>query len=243
MLAGANITKAFAGETILHGIDLAIERGQITVVIGPSGGGKTTLLRALSLVEPPDTGTITITNGARSEEVYSFPNHHGAQPALPWPRVTVVFQQLFLWPHLTLRQNIWLPVRKWDRGKKERHLNELIEAFGMSPFIDRYPNHASLGQRQRAALARALIVEPEYILLDEVTSALDVEQTEALLSHLELARAQGIGILAITHSIGFARRVANQLAFLDKGQILDIGGKEILDDPRHPRLKQFLNLY
>lgn len=222
---------------MLRGIDIEIEPGKITALIGPSGSGKTTLLRTLALLEKPDSGRIWI-DGAS----YNFPLSNGTKIRVPYPRVTVVFQQLFLWPHLTLRQNITLPLRNRNGHGQSAYVDELLAIFGMENFIDRYPNEVSLGQRQRAALVRALALNPEYILLDEITSSLDVEQVSAILSHLQMLRDKGIGILIITHLIGFARRAADQIVFQDGGRILERGGKEMLDNPKQERVRRFLSI-
>jgi polar amino acid transport system ATP-binding protein len=240
MLVAEGVQKSFGRTEVLHGVSIAVQPGRITVLIGPSGSGKTTLVKALSLLDVPSAGTIRV-----DDTTYRFPQPRRAAIAPPWPRLTVVFQQLFLWPHLTLRQNIILPVRN-DQGY-ETQLEELVTLFGMRNFIDRYPNEVSLGERQRAAIARALMLNPAYILLDEITSALDVEQTSIILGHLTVLRSRGIGILIVTHLIEFARRLlerseGDQIAFLDHGRILEQGGKEVLDAPQHERLRRFLSV-
>lgn len=239
MLIGEGIKKTFAGEEVLHGVNLAVEPGNITVLIGPNGGGKSTLLKALSLLEPPDEGTIRIDE----EHEYRFPLGPDRKILPPWPRVTAVFQQLFLWPHLTLRQNITLPARKRRKLDRGEALAKLIKLFDMSHFIDRYPNQTSLGQRQRAALARALILNPSYLILDEITSALDVEQIRTILTHLRALRDEGVGILVVTHLPGFARRVADRVVFLDEGRVIEEGGPELIDAPRNERVRRFLSMY
>jgi len=237
MLSAQNVFKSFGERQVLRGIDISVEPGKIAALIGPSGAGKTTLLRTLSLLDPPDSGKIAVDDIA-----YTFPLglDDGIKP--PWPDVTVVFQQLFLWPHLTLRENIILPVRNKKKIDNGGHLDELIKLFDMAEFIDRYPNEASIGQRQRTALARALILDPSYILLDEITSALDVEQVSVILSHLQALRDKGIGVLLVTHLIGFARRAADRVVFLDEGKVLESGGPDLLDCPKNERVRRFLSV-
>lgn len=237
MLVTKNISKSFGAAHVLKGVDLEIAPGQITCLIGPSGTGKTTLLRALSLLDPPTAGSVII-----EEETFKFPLPEGVILKPPWPRLTVVFQQLFLWPHLTLKENILLPARNIKNAARcAQDLDKLVELFGMGHFIDRYPNQASLGQRQRVALARALMLEPTYILMDEITSSLDVEQIAKILPHLQELKKEGIGIFLITHLLGFARRAADQIAFMDDGKIVETGGPEIIDKPKSERLKQFVS--
>lgn len=237
MLIGKGIRKSYGGSEVLRGVDITVEPGKITALIGPSGGGKTTLLRSLALLDAPDSGTIVM-----DDTSYEFPLHQRQKITPPWPRITVVFQQLFLWPHLTLRQNIELPLRKRKAAEGNGHLEKLIETFDMSHFINRYPNEASIGQRQRVALARALVLDPAYVLLDEITSSLDVEQVSAILSHLQALRDRGIGVLIITHLIGFARRAADRIVFLDEGEVVEGGGPELLDSPGQERVKRFLSV-
>lgn len=236
MLCGKGLKKRFGATVALDDVSCAVERGKITAIVGPSGSGKSTLLRLLSLVEFPDAGVIE-TDGKE----YTFPLDAGrVEP--PWPRVTVVFQQLFLWPHLTLRENIKLPAQRHGVPQADKELKELIAAFDMAGFIDRYPNQTSQGQRQRAALARGLLLQPAYLLLDEITSALDVESIAAVVEHLSAIRERGMGILIVTHLLGFARRSADHILFLDSGRVLESGGREILERATHPKLKRFIGL-
>jgi ABC-type polar amino acid transport system ATPase subunit len=216
-------------------VSLSIRAGEITALIGPSGAGKTTLLKTLSMLDPPDEGHLFIDKTA-----YHFPLTKGQKLAPPWPKLTVVFQQLFLWPHLTLRQNITLPLGNRLDQSTQLHLEQLIERFNMHEFINRYPNQASLGQRQRAALVRAIVLKPQYILLDEITSSLDVEQVASILSELRIMRDQGIGILLVTHLLQFAREAADSVVFIDRGKVIESGGKDLLASPREQRVRDFI---
>ncbi len=238
MLEARNLTFGYGERTILRNINLAVAPGGITCLIGPSGSGKTTLLRCLALMEQPQKGEILI-DGAR----YAWPWPEGKKFIPPYPKLTTVFQQLFLWPHMTLRENILLPVRlNGGAASAKERLAELIEAFEMGDFIERYPNEASLGQRQRVALARALMLDPRYLLLDEITSSLDVEQIAKILEHLKQLRGKSIGVFIITHLLGFARHAADHVAFMEGGQIREAGGPEILRAPATERLGAFLSV-
>jgi ABC-type polar amino acid transport system ATPase subunit len=235
MLRASHISKKIDGRAILDDATIQVEPGKITAIIGPSGAGKTTLLKVLSLVESPDAGTVEW-----DEKNFSFPSAHEIVP--PWPLVSVAFQQLFVWPHLTLRQNIELPLKRRGMKGYENRLNELLSLFDMHEFVDRYPNEVSLGQRQRTALVRALALEPKYLLLDEITSSLDIEQSAAILSHLEDVKDRGVGILIVTHHINFAAKASDQVVFMDGARIVEAGEVAILKKPQSERLKKFLSL-
>lgn len=237
MLEGKGIHKLFGEYEVLKGIDIAVVPGKITALIGPSGSGKTTLLHALSMLEPPSSGTIILDDVA-----YDYPEVGNREVPNPWPKVMVVFQQLFLWPHLTLRENILLPLHN-SRVDSREIVEDLTRVFDMAEFLDRYPNQVSLGQRQRAALVRALALQPKYLLLDEITSALDMEQVRNVLEHLQKLRSSGVGILLATHFIGFARTAADRVVILQNGAVLESGGPEILENPSEERTKEFLSIH
>lgn len=237
MLRGIGLSKSYGQQKIIDNIDIELAPGQISVIIGPSGSGKTTLLKLLSLLELPDAGVVSV-----DDLSYQFPVKDSKNIKPPWPRLTVVFQQLFLWPHLTLLQNVTLPLSAKGVEPNKEKLDELIGLFQMEKFVHRYPNEASMGQRQRAALARALMLEPEYVLLDEVTSSLDVEQVAVILSHLKDLAKKGIGILTVTHLLHFAQEAADRVIFVDAGRIVESGGKEVITAPKHERIRSFLSL-
>ena len=225
-------------------MSLALKPGELTALVGPSGSGKTTLLRALAGLEKPDQGSIQLGDQqlgstTPAPEGASWP-YTTTGPAPFWPQVTVVFQQLFLWPHLTLRENILLPARNLPGRDHEAALAHWVKKLDMAAFIDRYPNEASGGQKQRVAIARALMLRPQFLLLDEITSALDVQQTARILEFLPELKAHGMGILLITHALNFARQAADQVAYIEGGKILEAGPAALLNKPKTAALKKFM---
>lgn len=234
MLLAKNITKKIDGREILKDVSLSLESGEIVSVIGPSGAGKTTLLRAISLIDFPNSGALTI-----GENKYQFPMTQTESIKYPYPSLTVVFQQLFIWPHLTIRQNLTLPLKN---NFDEKHFDEVTGLFQMKSFLDRYPNEVSIGQRQRAAIARALLLKPKYLLLDEITSALDIEQSHLILSHLKQIAEKGVGIVFVSHALHFASKISSKVIFLDEGKMVEEGSGDILHNPKTERLKKFMNI-
>lgn len=234
MLAASQISKSFSGVAALQNISVVLMPGELTVVLGPSGSGKTTLLRCISLLELPDSGSIEIDG-----HTYTHSTARTAGQEL-YSRVGVVFQGLALWPHLTLRENILLPLRLKRGSTDDPYVAQLIEAFGMGSFVDRFPGQVSGGEKQRAAIVRALVLRPSYLLLDEITSALDVEQVVIVLRELERLKHEGVGILLITHLLGFARRAADHFIFLSDGQIVERGPAVQLENPQSRRLQGFV---
>ena len=235
MLTAADLTKRYGPAMALEEVSLSVRPGELTVVLGPSGSGKTTLLRCLSLLELPQSGRLEV-DGI----TYSFPWTGGDRRL--YPKVGAVFQNLALWPHLTLRENILLPLQLLKlEATHLPHVTRLMEVLGMAPFVDRLPHRASGGERQRAALVRALALRPSYLLLDEITSALDVEQVAVVLQELQRLKREGMGILLITHLIHFARQAAEKFVFISEGRVLESGVIGALDEARHPRLQWFLS--
>lgn len=232
MLRATGIRKIFRSTEVLNAAEFSVSPGEIVVVIGPSGGGKTTLLRAVSLIDPPTSGIVEVDG-----EKYSFPSR--STPRSPWPRLTVVFQQFFLWPHLTIRQNIELPLQL--RGVTDRaYVSGLIEEFQMADVVHRYPNAVSTGERQRAAFVRAVALRPRYLLLDEITAAQDVERVALILRKVQALKADGVGVVIVTHALSFARRAADGVYFVDAGTVNREGDRTVLDNPSRPRFRQFL---
>lgn len=235
MLTGTALRKNLNDSQALQGVDIAIAPGEATVVVGPNGAGKSVLIRALSLIDPPDMGVVTI-----DDRMFSFPATTGKHVAPPWPNVTVCFQQLFLWPHLTLRQSATLPLRHRPSADSTGSMSALAEELGIDHLLDRYPNECSLGERQRASLLRALLLRPTYLLCDEITAAMDVEAAYVVLEILSRELRRGMGLLMVTHQLGFAARVATTVAFLEGGQVKEKGGPSILSSPVSERMRRFV---
>jgi ABC-type polar amino acid transport system ATPase subunit len=235
MLLATQISKSFGASEALRDVSVQVGPGKLTVVLGPSGSGKTTLLRCISLLDVPQSGRVEIDGQAFSAAT------PGQVPEGLYPDMGVVFQNLALWPHLTLRENILLPLKLTRRTDADHpYVRQLIDTFGMNGFVDRLPHQVSGGEKQRAAIVRAMALRPKYLLLDEITSALDVEQVVVLLGELERLKREGVGILLITHLLGFAHRAADSFIFLDHGRVVEQGMVAQLKAPQTSRLQTFL---
>jgi len=207
MLCGRQLRKSFGEETVLDGVSLEIVGGTVTAIIGPSGGGKSTLLRILAQLDTPDAGYVTI-DGTRM----------GSRAAGKiWPDLTLVFQQQFLWPHLTFAQNLALPLRGRDRNRALEQ--ELLEELEVAHLLGRRPWQLSVGERARAALVRALLLSPRFLLLDEITAALDSERCEIVGRLLRRFADSGRAVLLATHDLGFLAQVADQCLRLERGKL------------------------
>ncbi len=200
MLQAKNISKSFGVKRVFQNLNITVKQGEVTVLMGQNGSGKSTCLRSLALLEKIDSGQIMLDGTSVN-----------ASDVNMYPKITVVFQQLFLWPHLTNRENITLAVQGTPYQKQ---LDELIEFLDLKEFIDQYPNQSSLGQKQRVAIARALILNPQYLLLDEITSALDDRQTEVIVEILKDLKKRKIGILLVTHHKVVAKQLADKLVYI-----------------------------
>jgi ABC-type polar amino acid transport system ATPase subunit len=213
MLRCKDLNKSFGTSKILIDVNIEVIPSQVTVLTGPNGSGKTTLIRALSLLDQPDSGTVELDN-----KIYRFDLNGKPNNEIPYPQITIVFQQLFLWPHLSNRQNITLAFEKLG-DEENRRVAKLVDALEMHNFIDKYPNQSSLGQKQRIALARAIVLEPRYILLDEITSALDSHNADIVIKILKEQKECGTGILLVTHDLGFARKIGDHFFRMENGVI------------------------
>lgn len=240
------IKKSFAGREVLKGVSLEVRRGEVIVLMGSSGSGKTTLLRCINLLEEPDEGTVEI-GGRRL-----FHNGFGGRPFRVSERelnqsrakAGMVFQQFNLFPHMTVIENVMeglLTVIRKSREEARETALAMLHRMGLASHAGKYPHQVSGGQQQRIAIARALVMAPDVMLFDEVTSALDPELVgEVLLVMRELAHA-GMTMVVVTHEIGFAYQVGDRLLFLDGGEIRCYGkAQELLAEPQDARLKEFL---
>ena len=238
MISAEGIELYIDGRRVLGPTGLRAPSGNITVVVGPNGSGKSSLARCMSLLDSPDRGTVQV-----GDNKWVFPDKDSSNPTPPWPRLTMMFQAVHLWPHLTLEENILLPMRRLGNGDGQRRLMELAEHFHLAQILGRRPNQVSGGEKQRAGLLRSLILQPDFFILDEPTSASDVEHARRLADYLIALKQQGVTIVLITHMIGLARLVADQVVFMEDGTVQATGGRELLDEPSHPRLAEFLTVY
>jgi ABC-type polar amino acid transport system ATPase subunit len=233
------VAKRFGTNTVLDGIDLRIAPGEVVSILGASGSGKSTLIRCINGLEQLDGGLITV-DGHRVDDPKGL--------ALARRCCGTVFQLFNLYPHMTALQNITLApieVLKLPRRQAEDEARELLRAVGLSDRADAYPAQLSGGQRQRVGICRALAMKPRYLLLDEVTSALDPEMTAEVLGILAKLAAQGTTMLFVTHEIEFARQISSRIVFLDGGRLLaDLPTAQFFapdDGLAQPRIAQFLS--
>jgi polar amino acid transport system ATP-binding protein len=229
--------KAFGPLDVLRGIDLAVEDHEVVCLIGASGSGKSTLLRCIDLLETVDAGRIWV----EGVEITAA----GVDENAVRRRIGIVFQAFNLFPHMTVMRNVTLAQEKAlgrSRAEATGRATELLGRFGLSDKADDYPDRLSGGQQQRVAIARALAMDPDVMLLDEVTSALDpVLVAEVLDAIRELAEA-GMTMVIATHEMGFAGDVGHRVAFLDQGRILEVGPPgQIFTEPREAETRRFLD--
>ena len=235
-IAFRSVVKAFGDRTVLDGIDLEVAPSEVIAFIGSSGSGKSTLLRCVNLLESIDDGSIEI-DGVD----ISVP---GLDPDPIRRRIGMVFQSYNLFPHMNVLANITLAPRKvlgLSNSDAERRGLELLERLGLADRASGYPDQLSGGQQQRVAIARSLAMEPEVMLLDEITSALDPELVGEVLDVVREMKNTGMTMLLATHEMAFAREIADRVCFLHEGRILECAEPETLfGSPQHERTRQFL---
>jgi polar amino acid transport system ATP-binding protein len=230
-----DIHVSFGTLEVLRGVSLSVEQGTTACIIGPSGSGKSTLLRVANRLQEPDSGEVLLAGD----------NVTRTDPDALRQRVGMVFQHFNLFPHRTVLDNIVLPLRNVRRVSKEEAADVAgarLAEVGLADKAPYRPAALSGGQQQRVAIARALAMDPEVMLFDEATSALDPELVKGVLDLMAGLAERGLTLLVVTHEMGFARKVADKVVFMDHGRIVEEGSPEaIFDDPRSPRLKQFLS--
>jgi polar amino acid transport system ATP-binding protein len=230
------VHKSYGRNEVLRGIDLSVTDHEVVCLIGASGSGKSTLLKCINLLEPIDAGRILV----EGQEITS----RGVDVNRVRMRIGIVFQAFNLFPHMTAMQNITLGPRKalgMSREEAEEAATRLLERFGLLDKKDEYPDRLSGGQQQRTAIVRALAMNPDIMLLDEVTSALDPELVAEVLNVIRELAEMGMTMVIASHEMSFVRDTAHRVCFLDAGVILEEGPPErMFQAPEHPRTKQFL---
>jgi polar amino acid transport system ATP-binding protein len=237
----SGLSKAFGDVTVLTGVNLTMEVGEVVSIIGPSGAGKSTFLRCLNYLEVPTSGIIEI-GGARVDASHHPPSRESLDRLR---RVTgMVFQNFNLFPHLTVMENITLPQRKVlgrDKAEAIDVANKLLQRVGLTEKAEVHPSRLSGGQQQRIAIARALALSPKVMLFDEPTSALDPELGLEVLAVMRDLAGEGMTMIVVTHEMHFARDVSNRIMVMADGGVLELGPSEqIMTAPSHERTKKFL---
>jgi polar amino acid transport system ATP-binding protein len=231
-----DLTKYYGENLVLHGIDLGVDAHEVVVLIGPSGSGKSTLLRCVNRLVPFDYGRVLL-------DGVSIDDDSLKGTVIP-RRIGIVFQAYNLFPHMTVLDNVTLAPRRVHgipREEAEDRARRLLDRLGMSEFAESYPEKLSAGQQQRAAIVRAMVTDPDVLLLDEITAALDPELVGGVLSVIRDLKDAGMTMLIVTHEMGFAREVADRVYFLDQARVLEWGPpSELFGEPTHPRTRQFL---
>ncbi len=231
------LQKSFGNIEVLKGIDAEIKKGDVIVVIGASGSGKSTFLRCLNLLEEPTGGQIYFEGTEITDPKVNINIHR--------QKMGMVFQQFNLFPHMTILKNMTIgPMKLLKKSKEEAEKTaiELLERVGLADRKDAYPSQLSGGQKQRVAIVRALAMNPEVILFDEPTSALDPEMVGEVLEVMKSLAKEGMTMVVVTHEMGFAREVASKVVFIDEGVIKEEGEpEEFFSNPKCDRLKDFLS--
>ena len=236
LIETVGLTKKFGELEVLKGISERIYKGEVVSVIGPSGGGKSTFLRCLNLLETPTSGKVLFEGAELSEKSTDLDAYRR--------KIGMVFQQFNVFPHLKVIDNITLaPVLTGKMSKEEAHAQalELLEKVGLGDKAEEYPRKLSGGQKQRLAIVRALAMQPDVMLFDEPTSALDPEMVKGVLEVIQKLAESGMTCVIVTHEMGFARKVSDRVLFIDGGVVAESGTpEEIFDHPKNPRTQEFL---
>ncbi|MFJ5284859.1 amino acid ABC transporter ATP-binding protein [Pseudomonas sp. NPDC088429] len=237
MIEIKNVHKSYGNLNILKGVDMSVEKGEVVSIIGPSGSGKSTLLQCINGLESISDGNICV-DGV---DVFSRATDLNALRA----NVGIVFQQYNVFPHLSVLDNAALAlkvVRKMKRKSAEEVAYAQLEKVGLGDKASMSPTQLSGGQQQRLAIARALAMQPRYMLFDEVTAALDPQLVREVLDTLLMLSTEGMTMVLVTHEIAFAREVSSRVAFFDAGKIAEIGPpRQVIDSPKNERTQQFLS--
>ena len=243
------VHKASGSLHVLKGVDMTVMTGSVTVILGPSGSGKSTFLRLINQLETLTGGEIDVDGETIG---YKYVDKDGKQVlqtlndkevAEQRSKLGMVFQRFNLFPHMTALENVMeapVHVKHMDKKEARKLAIEELNRVGMGDRLDHYPAQLSGGQQQRVAIARALAMKPEIMLFDEPTSALDPELVGEVLNVMLSLAKEGMTMVVVTHEIGFAREVADQIVFMDGGVVVEQGGPEIIDNPQEPRFKDFL---
>ena len=249
MIELAKVSKSFGAHQVLRGVDFSVGRSEVVCLIGPSGSGKSTLLRCVNFLEPYDSGDLRIDGRLIGYEDADGTRRRMRASALREMRreIGMVFQHFNLWPHMSALHNVAEPLRR-VRGLPARKADEramaMLARVGLADKAEAYPGRLSGGQQQRVAIARALAMQPRLMLFDEPTSALDPELVGEVLEVMRSLAAEGMTMLIVTHEMGFAAHVADRIAFIDAGRIIEQGPpKQVFHESAEPRVRQFLQTY
>jgi general L-amino acid transport system ATP-binding protein len=237
MIVAEDVEKSFGDFQALRGLSITVGKGEVVVICGPSGSGKSTFIRTINRLEKHDRGTIVVDGIELTDDIRNIQRIR--------KEIGMVFQQFNLFPHLTVRQNVTLAlrnVRKWPKSKADEIAERILHRVGIPEQIDKYPGQLSGGQQQRVAIARALAMDPKIMLFDEPTSALDPEMIKEVLDVMKEVAQSGMTVVCVTHEMSFAREVADRIAFMDEGQIVEESSpQDFFTSPREERTKLFLS--
>jgi polar amino acid transport system ATP-binding protein len=247
MVKAESVCKSFGALKVLKGVTLEIDKGQVLVLVGPSGSGKSTFLRCINHLEQVNAGRLYVDGDLigyreRGDKLHEMPPREAAKQRR---NIGMVFQHFNLFPHRTALDNIIeapIQVKGVKKAAAIARGKDLLEQVGLSEKATAYPAQLSGGQQQRVAIARALAMDPKLMLFDEPTSALDPELVGEVLAVMKKLASEGMTMVVVTHEMGFAREVADQLVFMDGGVIVESGKpREVLSNPQHERTKAFLS--
>jgi len=240
MLELKHIQKSFGSNTVIHDVSLSIKKGEVVVILGPSGSGKTTLLRSINFLDKADKGSITVNDFTVDCEKASSSKIRALRS-----KTAMVFQQYNLFRNKTVLQNVMeglIVVKGMKKCDAKIFSEQALERVGLQGRFDYYPSQLSGGQQQRVGIARALVMQPEVILLDEPTSALDPELVGEVLNTIKEVAQSGITMVIVTHEIAFAKEVATRVVFMEGGYVVEDGSPdEVIKNPKEERTKQFLS--